>query len=135
MDDIVRLMERHQIKRLPVLRDDAVVGIVTRANLVQALVSLAIEAKPAPVKDSIIRDELQAELNRQSWAPAALINIVVRNGVVQLWGTITDEAQRAALVVAAENTRGVSKVEDHLVWMDPMSGVVFLPPENQAKVS
>ena len=95
---------------------------------------MALEAKPSAAKDSVIREQLQAELDRQSWAPVALINTVVRNGVVQLWGTITDEAQRQALIVAAENTPGVRKVEDHLVWMDPMSGWVFVPPE-QAKVS
>jgi CBS-domain-containing membrane protein len=135
VEDIVQLMERHRIKRLPVLRGDRVVGIVTRANLVHALVSLAIEAKPSAVKDSVIREQLQAELDRQSWAPVALVNIVVRNGVVQLWGSITDEAQRQALIVAAENTPGVTKVEDHLVWVEPTSGLVFVPPEYQAKAS
>jgi CBS domain-containing protein len=131
VEEIVQLMERHRIRRLPVMRGDAVVGIVTRANLVHALASLAIEAKPA----ALIREQLQKELDRQPWAPVALINIVVRNGVVQLWGTITDEAQRAALIVAAENVAGVRKVEDHLVWMDPMSGMVFVPPEYQTKAS
>jgi CBS domain-containing protein len=135
VEDVVRLMERHRIKRLPVRRDDTVVGIVTRANLVRALASLAVEAKPSALTDSAIRDQLQKELDRQPWAPVALINIVARNGVVQLWGTITDEAQRAALIVAAENIAGVRSVEDHLVWMDPMSGLVFVPPEYQAKVS
>ena len=135
VEEIVQLMERHRIRRLPVMRGDAVVGIVTRANLVHALASLAIEAKPAALTDSGIREQLQKELDRQPWAPVALINIVVRNGVVQLWGTITDEAQRAALIVAAENVAGVRKVEDHLVWMDPMSGLVFVPPEYQTKAS
>jgi CBS-domain-containing membrane protein len=135
VEDIVQLMERHRIKRLPVLRGDAVVGIVTRANLAHALASVAAEAKPAAAKDSAIREQLQTELDRQPWAPVTLINIVVRNGVVQLWGSITDEAQRAALIVAAENTPGVRKVEDHLVWVEPMSGLVFVPPEYQAKVS
>ena len=135
VEEIVRLMERYRVRRLPVMRGDAVVGIVTRANLVHALAILAIEAKPAALTDSGIREQLQKELERQPWAPVALINIVVRNGVVQLWGTITDEAQRAALVVAAENIAGVRKVEDHLVWMDPASGLVFVPPEYQAKAS
>jgi CBS-domain-containing membrane protein len=135
VEEIVQLMERHRIKRLPVMRGEAVVGIVTRANLVRALASLAIEAKPAALTDGGIREQLQKELDRQPWAPVALINIVVRNGVVQLWGTVTDEAQRAALIVAAENIPGVRKVEDHLTWMDPMSGLVFVPPENQAKAS
>jgi CBS domain-containing protein len=135
VEDIVQLMERHRIRRLPVVRRDAVVGIVSRANLVHALVGLAIEAKPVAIKDRAIREQLQAELDRQTWAPIALINIVVRNGVVQLWGSITEEAQRAALIVAAENTPGVRKVEDHLVWVEPMSGLVFVPPEYQAKVS
>jgi osmotically-inducible protein OsmY len=72
------------------------------------------------------------ELSKQSWAPVALINPVVRDGVVELWGTITDERERAALVVAAENVPGVKAVRDHLAWVDATSGMVVYPPEEDA---
>jgi osmotically-inducible protein OsmY len=66
-----------------------------------------------------------AELAGQTWAPTALINVIVRDGVVELWGTITDERQRQAIMVAAENTAGVKAVKDHLAWVDPMSSTLF----------
>ena len=64
---------------------------------------------------------------KQSWAPAAMVNVVVRDGVVEFWGVIIDERQREALKVAAENIPGVSAVKDHLVWVEPTSGMVIEP--------
>ncbi len=57
-----------------------------------------------------------------------MINVVVRNGVVDIWGTITDERKRRALIVAAENVPGVKRVNDHVAWIEPMSGMVYEPP-------
>jgi len=132
LDDIVKLMEKRQIKRIPVVRGSDVVGIVSRANLLHALASVAREAKPAAQSDAAIRALFMDELSKQSWAPVALINPVVRDGVVELWGTITDERERAALVVAAENVPGVKAVRDHLAWVDATSGMVVYPPEEDA---
>ena len=133
LDEIVQLMERHRIKRLPVLCGGKLVGIVTRANLLRALASVAREVKPANADDRAIRERLLKELKNQPWAPTALIDIVVRNGVVQLWGAITDERQRDALNVAAENVPGIKDVEDHLVWVEPTSGLVFNAPQDPAR--
>ena len=105
LEDVVRIMEKRRIKRLPVVRGKLVVGIVSRANLLHALASLAPHA-PAP-------------------APLGWLNVVVQNGVVELWGTITDERERRALVVAAQNIPGVKGVHDHVVWIEPTSGVVI----------
>ena len=125
LEDVVRLMEKKQIKRAPVVRGQHVVGIVSRANLLHALAAVSREAKPAEQSDEAIRAALLAELSRQPWAPVALVNPVVRNGVVELWGTITDERERPALVVAAENVPGVKAVRDHLAWVDATSGMVI----------
>jgi CBS domain-containing protein len=129
LSDVVELMERHRIKRLPVLRDRKVVGIVSRANLLHALASVDREIKPTPADDEAIRERLSVELNQESWAPVGLIDIIVRNGTVELWGTILDERKRRALVLAAENVHGVKAVRDHLVYVEPMSGTTFGPPE------
>jgi CBS domain-containing protein len=129
LEDIVRLMEKRQIKRIPVVCGNDIVGIVSRANLLHALASVAREAKPVEQSDEAIRAQLLAELAKQSWAPAALIDPVVRNGVIELWGTITDERERPALVIAAENVPGVKGVHDHLAWVDATSGMVFGPAE------
>ena len=124
LDDVVKVMEAQRIKRLPVLRDGKLVGIVTRANLLRAFASLAQEVGPPARDDETIRKWLIADLEARKWAPVPLLNIMVRNGIVELWGTITDERQRQAIVVAAENIPGVKGVRDHLAWIDPMSGHV-----------
>ena len=128
LNDTVSLMEKHRVKRLPVVRGDKVVGIVSRANLLHALAVLASEIKPASVNDTTIRERVLAELNKEKWAPTALLNVVVRDGVVDIWGTITDERERRALIVAAENVPGVKKVNDHVAWIEPMSGMILEPP-------
>jgi CBS domain-containing protein len=131
LDEVVRTMEKRRIKRLPVVRGNEVVGIVSRANLVHALAGLAREIKPAAASDQAIRDRIVAELAGQSWAPAALIDVTVRDGVVELWGTITDERERAAIKVVAENAPGVKAVNDHLAWVDAVSGMVFSPSDQE----
>ena len=125
LDEIVRLMERHRIKRLPVLRGSKLVGIVTRSNLMRAVVSLMHDAPEAAKDDVSIRAQLNEVMTGHQWAPVALINAIVQEGVVDLWGTILDERQRQALKVVAENIPGVKAVHDHLVWVEPMSGVTI----------
>ena len=125
LDAVVGLMEKRQIKRLPVMRGGEVVGIVSRANLVHALAGIAREAKPTSPDDAAIRDRIVAELASQSWAPTSLINVIVKDGVAELWGSITDERERQALIVVAENTPGVKAVNDHLVWIDTTTGMLF----------
>jgi CBS domain-containing protein len=132
VEDIVQLMEKHRIKRVPVLRGGRVVGIVTRSNLLQAMVSLARSAPPTAPDDSAIREQLLALMQKEQWAPASTVNIVVRDGVVELWGMIFDERQREALKVAAENIPGVNAVNDHLVWIEPTSGLTIETPEERS---
>ena len=130
LEKIVHSMERHRVKRLPVVRNGNVVGIVTRANLVHALATLALEARPASASDTAIRERLRADLEKESWAPLATIDVAVTDGVVKLTGALTDERERQALRVAAENIPGVKKVEDHLIWVEPTSGMIIEAPED-----
>lgn len=132
LDEIVRLMERHRIKRLPVLRGGRLVGIVTRSNLMRAVVSLAHAAPDVATDDASIRAQLNEVMTNHQWAPVALINAIVQNGVVELWGTILDERQRKALKVAAENIPGVKTVHDHLIWIEPESGMSMGSAEDAA---
>jgi len=130
LEDIVEAMERHRIKRVPVLCGGQVVGIITRSNLVHAMVSLARNAEPTASDDVTIRERLQAEIKEQQWAPAATVNVVVKDGVVELWGVIIDERQRQALKIAAENIPGVKAVHDHLAWVEPTSGMTIEADES-----
>src|SRR5262249_8504924 len=131
LEEGVSVMERHHIKRLTVVDNGKLVGIVSRANILHALASIAADAARRPHDDQTIRERLLTELEGQPWAPK--INVVVHDGVVELWGTITDDRARAAFMVAAENVPGVKEVRDHLAWVDPMSGLVFLSDEDGAK--
>ena len=127
LEDIVELMERRRIKRVPVLHGNKVVGIVTRSNLMHAMVSLARTEPKAAKDDAGIREILLAEMQKEVWAPAAMTNVVVHDGVVELWGVIIDDRQREALKVTAENIPGVKAVKDHIVWVEPTSGMVIKP--------
>ena len=132
LETVVELMERRHIKRLPVLRDGKMVGIVSRANLMHALVSLARDIEAPAGGDAAIRDRILAAVAKQPWAPQ--VNVVVKNGVAELWGTITDERERQACIVTAENVAGVREVHDHLVWVEPMSGMAFPSAEDEANL-
>ncbi|MBM4073781.1 MAG: CBS domain-containing protein [Planctomycetes bacterium] len=125
LDDIVRLMERQRIKRVVVMRSGLVVGLITRHNLLQALARVLAEAKPTTASDAAIRESILADMAKLSWAPAASVNVIVRNGVVGLHGVVMDDRQRAALRVLAENTPGVTAVQDELIWVDPTTGWVI----------
>jgi CBS domain-containing protein len=135
LEDIVQLMEQKGIKRIPVLRGDALIGIVTRANLLQAVANLARSATHPTAGDDSIRTEIVTNMEKQPWCPMGL-NVVVRNGVADLSGIITDDRQRDAAVVAMKNVAGVKAVHDHLCWVDTMSGTYIEAQEEElAKAS
>lgn len=135
LDDIVAMMEKHRIKRVPVMRGDELVGIVSRANLLHALAGVAREVAPGPKTDESIRDLVLAEFDRQMWAPKQMIDVVVRNGAVELWGTVFSPDQRDAARVACETVPGVTSVKSHIAWIEPMSGMAFPDPEDEAAES
>ena len=130
LGEIVKIMESRRIKRLPVVRDGRVIGIVSRANLLRALASFASVTRFTKTDDTTIRQTLTAELEKQPWAPNAFVDIIVSEGVVHLWGVIMDERQRPGIRVAAENTPGVKAVRDHLVWVEPNTGMA-IPSEQR----
>jgi CBS domain-containing protein len=124
---IVSIMEKRRIKRVPVVRDRKVVGIVTRADLLRgfARVIPGGAAAEAPKNDLELRNRIVAELNRLPWAARNTISVTVKNGEVDLQGAIFNVKERDALRVAAENVPGVKAVHDHLVWVEPMSGMAL----------
>jgi CBS domain-containing protein len=130
LEAVVDTMERHHVKRLPVTRGGPVVGIISRADLMHALASLSRDAKAPPASDSAIRGKIIAAIGKQDWAPR--INVIVNGGVAELHGVITDDRERAGLIVAAENVPGVKRVRDHLVWVEPISGVAFPSSDDEA---
>jgi CBS domain-containing protein len=129
LQQIVELMEKNNVKRLPVMRGDSIVGIVSRANLLQAVASLAREIPDPTADDDHIRNRVIDTIEKNDWCPFGL-SVIVRGGIVHLSGVITEERSRKAAVVAAENVTGVTKVHDHLCWVDTMSGMYLNSPED-----
>ncbi len=120
--DVAMLLETKRIKRVPVLRDGNLVGIVSRANLVRALAVVKNEPmtdtdrEDHAIRDKLLGDKLLAELKRQNWADIWAMDILVRDRVVHLWfSDEQSEGERRALRVAAENIAGVQRVEEHIV--------------------
>jgi CBS-domain-containing membrane protein len=114
LHEIARLLEKHCIKRVPIVDNGKLVGLVSRANLIQAVASTRQPLVMSP-SDQEIRAMLLAELGQQPWADLALINITVSNGVVGLWGIMDNEAEHRALKVAAKAIPGVVGIDDHLI--------------------
>lgn len=118
--DIVNLMEKSRVKRLPVLSNGRLVGIVSRADLLRTLAALQAEPLPPPPEsDSAIRATMNDILKNEDWAQSAMVNVIVADGVVHLWGVIDSKDQREALRVAAENIPGVKGIEEHLTFSLP----------------
>jgi CBS domain-containing protein len=112
--EIAALLEKNSIKRVPIVENGRIVGIVSRANLVQAMASNR-KGLEAPVSDTAIREKILAELQGQPWAHTALLNITVNDGVVDLWGLTQSETERKAIQVAAEAVPGVREVHDNML--------------------
>jgi CBS domain-containing protein len=129
LSELVELMEKRGIKRLPVMSGRVLVGIVTRSNLLQAVASMAHEIPDPTADDDHIRKRIIDSLEKNDWCPMGL-GAVVRNGTVHLSGIITEERSRQAAIVGAENIAGVKKVHDHLCWVEPMSGMYLESPED-----
>lgn len=126
LSEIVAVMDKRKVKRVPVVTGDELVGIVTRSDLLRALTACRQASAPAaPLDDQAILDRLIAELKEQGFASPRTLDVTVDRGVVTLTGEIFDERQRAALICAAENIPGVSKVLDQLVWIEPFSGMTL----------
>jgi CBS domain-containing protein len=125
LSEVVRLMETHHIKRLPVVDEDKVVGIISRADLLRAFLhSVGAEKPSEALTDSQIQSQLLSSIRRQPWAPWVTIGVAVKGGVCELAGTVTDDRTRRALRVLCENTPGIASVTDHMICIEPMSGAV-----------
>jgi CBS-domain-containing membrane protein len=117
LDRIAMLFEERGVKRAPVMRDGRVVGIVSRANLLQGLV--AAKTGTAGPDDEAIRSAIMRRMREEAGVRASLVSVTVVNGVVDLWGNVASEAERSAVRVAAETTEGVREVHDHLRLIPP----------------
>jgi CBS domain-containing protein len=130
LDAVVKSMEQHKVHRLPVVSNGRMVGIVSRTDLLRALIlSDDAQASPQePIADSRIEKMILAAIEAQQWSTPDAIRAKVENGQVTLSGTIFDERERKAIIITAENVAGVTKVIDQMIWIDPTSGIYAGPP-------
>lgn len=116
--DIARILVEHRIKRVPVVRDGVLVGIVSRVNLLRGLASRDTQDAPTP-DDRAIKEAILKEVDKQAWITHGSLNVIVTGGVVELWGWADTEQERKALIVLAEGIPGVKAVVDDLGSVPP----------------
>jgi CBS domain-containing protein len=114
--DIAHLLESHRIKRVPVVRDGKLVGIVSRADLLRSLIAAGDSrtAQGRSTDDRTLHDDILKRMRAEPWTKAAMVNIVAHGGEVELWGLVPSDQQRDALRVLVEGVAGVRGVQDHL---------------------
>jgi CBS-domain-containing membrane protein len=115
LSEVAALLEKHRIKRVPILRDGKLVGIVSRSNLVQALASSQTHGNSVTESDRAIRLELLARLAEQRWTDFGSRNVIVTDGTVHLWGLVGSDAEHKALLALAESVPGVARVSDEMI--------------------
>lgn len=121
--DIATLLERHRIKRVPIVRNGKVIGIVSRANLIQALATFRKKVTaPQTVTDAELRENINLQLKSEPWVRPFLVNVTVTDGTVDLWGMVDSSVEKQALRVAVENTPGVKGINDFVVLRPVASG-------------
>ena len=119
LGEIADLMARHKVKRIPILRDRSVVGMVSRADLLQGLISLGSGLRTqrqttAQSADERLRQSVLADVHGQSWSSSRRCDVVVIGGVVHLWGMAPNDAVRSAYIEAAKRIPGVKGIESHM---------------------
>ena len=112
--DIAALLEKSRIKRVPIVDKGKVIGIVSRANLIQALASLGEESKQSTISDIMIRKKIMKEFKSEKWSKGSLLNVMVRDGKVKLWGMVDSEPEKEAARVATETVEGVKAIENNV---------------------
>jgi CBS domain-containing protein len=122
--DVADILDRHRIKRVPVLRDGRLVGIISRRDLVRALSQAKPSSTPAELDNAALHMTLRDRFKSQSWLNDAYINVAVNDGVVELWGLVVSDDQHRALRTLVEETPGVRRVEDRLTMAGPLRGGV-----------
>jgi CBS domain-containing protein len=115
LGEIATLLERHRIKRIPIVRDGKLVGIVSRSNLIQALASSLPHSDTSTVSDRKLRVDILDRLHEQSWTDFGERNVIVHGGIVHLWGLVGSAAEHQALIALAEEVPGVVSVSDETI--------------------
>ncbi|MEJ1977130.1 MAG: CBS domain-containing protein [Acetobacteraceae bacterium] len=127
LPDVIKLMHRHHVKRIPVVQDGRLCGIISRADLVRRVGDI-LSAAPASASDDAIRQAISSAMDRELWAHGTKVSVAVQDGVVQIDGCLFDIRERQALGVLVENVPGVKRVENRIICIEPYMGTVTYDP-------
>jgi CBS domain-containing protein len=114
--EIAAVLEKNHIKRVPIVDEEGkVIGIVSRANLIQALATLREDNEQAGTDDTTIRQKVMAQFRSEEWSKYSTLNAMVQGGTVELWGFVGSEAEKEAARVTAELVPGVRAIENNVI--------------------
>jgi CBS-domain-containing membrane protein len=117
LEQIADTLQKHGIKRVPVLGKGKLVGIVSRADLLRGLV--ARQSAPAPsIDDEAIKTAVEAAL-AEAGVRAQFLSVLVTGGVVHMSGAAESDGEKRAAHVAAESVPGVKGVRDNINVLAP----------------
>ncbi len=122
--DVAAVLDYANIKRVTVLDNGRLVGIIARSDLVKALSKVPPAERKIGVANNSLHQTLTQKLRRQPWLESSFLNLAVADGVVQLWGYVGTADQRRALHAMIEETEGVTAIDDHLSIGHPTMGAV-----------
>ena len=114
LSEVADVLDRNKLKRVPVVRDGTLVGIISRSDLVRVLSEASVGQPIAKSNDAALQNAIWQEIRKQKWLDSGYVNITVKDGVVEAWGMVASAEQRNALLVLVEEAAGAAKIEDHL---------------------
>ncbi len=114
LSEVADILDKNGLKRVPVLRDGALVGIISRGDLVRTLSQTTIGETAVRSDDAALQREVWQQIRQQHWLDSGYVNITVKDGTVEVWGTVASVEQHTALLVLISEVAGPTKVEDHV---------------------
>lgn len=118
--EVADILDTHRIRRVPVVKEGKLIGLISRADIVRALIQAEETSAGAKPDDSALQTAILKEIRSQSWLSARSVSVTVKNGVAELWGLVDSEEERKALHVLVEAVDGVQGVDDHVRLYPPM---------------
>jgi CBS domain-containing protein len=123
LSEVAEILDTHRIRQVPVMEDGSLVGMISRADLVRKLAEATITPSASRPENGVLQKAIWHRIKAEGWVHSALVNIVVNNGVVELWGAVASDDQRRALHLLVEGVNGVRRVEDHVGLLPKVTGV------------
>jgi CBS domain-containing protein len=123
LSEVAEILDTHRIRQVPVMDDGKLVGMISRADLVRKLAEATITPSAAKPENGVLQKAIWQRIKTEGWVHSALVNIVVKDGVVELWGAVASDEQRRALHLLVEGVDGVQRVEDHVGLLPRVTSV------------